>query len=106
MRLALLFLCVAAPLSAQRLDPDWCLSCRDSRQHFVAGVGIGIVTRAVLPKAPAWKRLAVTGAVALAYELGQSSATERTGRGYGASPKDWLLGMTGAALVELLWRRP
>lgn len=104
MKLALLFLLCASPLAAQRLDPDWNLTAPDSRQHFAAGIGLGVATRLVLPKAKPWQRLAVVGAIALAFEVGQADATEHTGPGYGISPKDWLLGVAGASLVEFIWR--
>lgn len=105
MKLALVFLLCAAPLSAQRLrmDPDWRLWATDSRQHFAAGAGLGIAAHVVLPKARTWQRLAVAGAIQAAWELGQADATERHGPGYGYSPKDWLLGMLGACVTEGVW---
>ncbi len=102
-KLALLFLLCAAPLSAQRLDPDWCLTCYDSMEHFEAGVGLEIAGRLVLPHAKPWQRVAVTAAISLAYEVGQDSTPHPDGRGYGIGPKDWLLGMLGAVVVEALW---
>lgn len=66
---------------------------------------MGVATRLILPKATPWQRLAVVGAIAVAFEVGQADATEHTGPGYGISPKDALLGVAGAALVELLWPR-
>lgn len=91
--------------AAQRLDPDWTLWAKDSREHFAAGAVIGTATRLVFPRASPAQRLAITASIALAWELGQASATQRHGPGYGASPKDWLLGIAGAALVEVLWAR-
>lgn len=88
---------------AQHLDPDWNLLARDSFEHLVAGGGISAAARWILPKAHGWQRLAVCGTVAAAWEFGQSSATERTGRGYGWGIKDWLLTVSGCSLVELLW---
>jgi hypothetical protein len=61
--------------------------------------------RLVLPKASPWQRLAVVATIALAYELGQAKLAGDTGlhgRGYGVSPKDWAMGVAGAALLEVL----
>lgn len=104
MRLALALLLWASPLAGQRIDPDWNLTARDSREHFLAGAGLGIAANVVLPNARTWQRLAVVATIQAAWELGQADGTERQGPGYGASPKDWLVGMLGASLVELVWR--
>lgn len=96
---------LAAPLAAQQIDPDWCLTCRDSRDHFLAGGGVALGARLVLPKARPWQRVAVVATVALAYELGQEGVAKPNGLrgpGYGISPKDWLLTVAGGVLVELL----
>ena len=113
--LLVLLLCAGAvPVAAQQMDPDSCWTCRDSREHFAAGAGIAVATRIVLPKTSVVQRLLVVGTVALAYELGQESASRSagvSGRGYGLGLKDWALGVAGAAVVELvivggrrLWR--
>lgn len=108
MKWALVLSLIASPLAAQRLDPDWCLSCTDTREHFVAGAGVAIGARVVLPQARTWQRLAVVGVIALAYELGQESIARSAGvrgPGYGLGPKDWLAGIAGAAVIELVWKR-
>ena len=99
---------LGAPLAAQRIDPDWCLTCRDSQEHFVAGAGVGIGARLILPKAKPWQRILVTATIGLAYELGQEGVARNerlAGRGYGVGPKDLLLDLAGAVLVELVWKR-
>lgn len=91
-----------------RWDPDRCLTCPDSRAHFAAGAGIDVAARIVVPKANRWQRLAIVATIALAYELGQESTSRSagvSGPGYGLGPKDWALGVAGAGLLELLWRR-
>lgn len=99
----------ATPAAAQiRWDPDRCLTCPDSRAHFAAGAGIDLAARIVVPKATRWQRLAIVATIALAYELGQESISRSagvSGPGYGLGPKDWALGVAGAGLLELLWRR-
>jgi hypothetical protein len=87
------------------LDPDWRLWSKDSREHFAAGAGVGVATRAVLPGVHPWRRVAVIAAIALAWELGQEDAlrpTDRRGWGYGFGTKDWLLSVLGGAVAELL----
>lgn len=88
-------------MHAQSIDPDWCLTCKDSREHFAAGVGIQVSTILVLPRTRAWQRLAVTTAIAAAYELGQLD-TPQAGPGFGFGPKDLLLSVVGALAVEAL----
>jgi hypothetical protein len=105
--LGLLALLLANPLpaAAQRIDPDWCLTCKDSRLHFVAGAAVGVGARLVLPKAKPWQRILVTATIGLAYELGQEGVARNeglAGRGYGIGPKDLLLDVAGATLVELI----
>lgn len=97
-----------AHAQAQRLiiDPDWRIWARDSREHLAAGAGIDVAAQLVLPKSKTWQRLAIVGTIALAYELGQESTSRSAGvhgRGYGLGPKDWAMGMAGAALLELVF---
>ena len=106
MKLALALLLLGSPLAAQRLDPDWNLRARDSRDHVLAGALVAIGARVVLPHARTWQRLAVCGTVALAYELGQEGVARSagvSGPGYGIGVKDWLLTFAGGALVEWAW---
>ena len=91
---------------ALRWDPDTCLTCRDSRQHFAAGAGIDVATRLILPRTNAVQRLLIVGTIALAYELGQESASRAAdvrGTGYGLGLKDLALGIAGASASELAW---
>jgi hypothetical protein len=106
--LGTLVLLLGTPLSAQRIDPDWCLTCRDSQEHFVAGAAVGVGARLILPQAKPWQRILVTATIGLAYELGQEGVARNErlqGRGYGIGPKDLLLDVAGAVLVELVWKR-
>lgn len=99
--LPLLGMLCAAPLHAQHIDPDWCLTCRDSQEHFAAGAGIQAATLLVFPRAGLWRRLAITASIGAAYELGQVESAER-GRGYGFGLKDLLCDLAGALVVEAL----
>ena len=110
MRVALLGLLVlvAAPLSAQRIqfDPDWCWTCKDSRQHFAAGAGIDLAAHIILPRSHAWQRILLVTAAATAYELGQEDASHSEGKvgpGYGFGPKDLIVGVSGAICSEIVW---
>lgn len=94
---------------AQRLDPDWCLTCTDTQLHAAAGALLDIGLQ--LPIAPrgfrdtAAKRLLVVGVIGLVYEVGQASIASDLGLdgpGFGVGPKDWLADMAGAVLVEVL----
>lgn len=98
-----LLIVLALPLQAQRLDPDWCLGCKDSWQHFVAGSGIQVATLVVLPKSNLWQRLAINSTIQVAHEIGQESSARNaklTGPGYGFGFKDLLFGIAGAVLTE------
>lgn len=110
MRVALLglLIVVAAPLSAQRIpiDPDWCWTCKDSRQHFVAGASINVAAHIALPKLRAWHRILIVTAAATVYELGQGDRARQDGQvapGYGFGPKDLILGVSGAISAEIVW---
>jgi hypothetical protein len=100
------FILAAAPAAAQQWDPDRCLTCHDSQLHFVAGASIDVAAHIILPKTTIWQRLAVVATIALAYELGQESATRTAGihgPGYGLGPKDWALTVAGGAVLEGAW---
>lgn len=102
-RLASVLIVLAIPLQAQRLDPDWCLSCRDSRLHFAAGAGIQTASIVILPKSKTYVRLLVNTTIQVAYELGQESSSRNgnlNGPGYGFGFKDLLCGFSGALLTE------
>jgi hypothetical protein len=94
-------LCAATSAgTAQQIDPDWCLTCRDSREHFAAGAGIDVAARIVLPRTRVWQRVLVVTAIGAAYEAGQADAPGPRGRGYGFGPKDLLLDVAGALVTE------
>ena len=104
--IVLLALASASPsLMAQRLDPDTCLTCVDSRQHFAAGAGIDLASRLVAKRA--WQRVAIVVAVGAAYEAGQMSAAADAGLkgpGYGFGLKDLALDAAGAVVAEgIVW---
>jgi len=104
MRVLWLLVCLsigAGSASAQRLDPDWCWTCRDSFQHFAAGAGIDVASRVAAMHA--WQRVAIASAIGAAYELGQADNAERTGPGYGFGPKDLILDVAGAVVAEVAW---
>lgn len=44
----------------------------DKLQHFVAGAGIEVVGKIIIPEAKPWQRVLVTTTIGAAYELGQS----------------------------------
>ena len=96
--------CLPAAMPAQHLDPDWCWTCVDSRQHFAAGVGIDVAAHILLPQTHVWQRMLVTCAIGAAYEAGQAeSGRNASGPGYGFGPKDLVLDCAGAATAELAW---
>jgi len=86
----------------QFFDPDACLMCQDSREHLAAGAAIGTASRLILKKP--WQRIAFTGAVGAAFELGQWDAHRGDGkngtRGFGFGPKDLLMDVAGAVAAE------
>ncbi len=105
MRFALvaLLICLPGAMQAQHIDPDWCWTCADSRQHFVAGAGIDVAAHIILPQTHAWQRVLVTCTIGAAYEFGQENRSDGSGPGYGFGPKDLALDCAGAATAELVW---
>lgn len=101
---------LAAPLEAQRIpvDPDWCLACSDSWQHFGSGVATDFGARLLFPRARPWQRLLLVTAIGVAWELAQADVAIRhdlRGRGDGFGPKDLLCDIAGGVLTELVWPR-
>ena len=87
---------------AQRLDPDHCWTCNDSREHFAAGAAIDLAAH-LIPKTHAWQRVGLTCAIAAVWEAGQMDAAWRahqSGPGYGFGLKDLAVGCAGAATSE------
>lgn len=107
---ALALLAAATPGRAQYLDPDRCLTCRDKREHFAAGAALDILARgpwvARSFRDRAWKRVAITATVAVAWEVVEMGEARRDGRaghpGYGFSPVDVGATVAGAVVVELV----
>lgn len=95
------------PAAAQWWDPDRCVTCRDKREHFVAGVGLDLLARGPW-LAPSfrdrpWKRVALTGVVATSWEIIEAAQARRDGKagsGYGVSPLDIAATIAGAATLE------
>lgn len=85
-------------------DPDWCWTCKDTREHFGASAGI---EGALILAAPKWSPAARIGATTLigaVFELGQADMTrDRYGPGYGFGVKDLIADAAGAASMELLF---
>lgn len=102
---ALLF---AVPLRAQRiLDPDTCLTCWDSIQHFGSTAALDGAAQLVFPKWKPWQRVLLTGVViGGVYEAGQLDVAYNSGlsgqRGYGFGFKDLLCDVLGAVAAELI----
>lgn len=98
-------------MSAQWLDPDRCVTCRDKREHFAAGVGLDLIARGPWVARPfrdaAWKRVALTTVVAAGWELIEAGEARRDGRagqpGYGFSPLDIAATAAGAVALEVVW---
>ncbi len=109
MRLALLFLLLASPLSGQRiLDPDTCFTCRDSFEHFGSSAALDVSARVLFPKWKSWQRVALTGGlIGAVWEAGQTDVAYhngllgRPGQGYGL--KDWACDILGAWVAESVW---
>jgi len=100
----------AAPLAAQVLDPDRCLTCADSWQHFAAGAALDVVVRGPYIT-DSWrdtpiKRIAWVATIGAAYEGLQYFEARANGTlgqpGYGFSLKDLGFDVLGAVAVELM----
>jgi len=106
--IAALLAALAAPAAAQYLDPDHCVTCRDKREHFAAGVGLDLLARgpwvARSFRDKPWKRVALTGVVATSWEVLEMFQARRDGTagrpGYGFSPLDIAATVAGAATTE------
>jgi len=103
---------VPAKSEAQVLDPDYCWTCLDSRQHFAAGVVLDIAARGPYVAKDwnnkAWKRVLLVAGVGATYEVMQYYEARQTGHlgqpGYGFGPKDLALDVAGAITTELfIW---
>lgn len=106
MKLALLLLLLAAPLHAQRLDPDNCWTCRDSWEHFGSGAGLDIASRLTVPH-HAWQRIGTVMLIGVVWESAQADVARTTnlyGRGFGFGLKDLACDALGALVGELLWQ--
>ena len=96
------------PIAAQVWDPDWCLTCADTRLHAAAGALLDAGLQ--LPLAPRGfrdtmgKRMLLVAVIGFTYEVGQLSVAQSTGvagqPGFGIGPKDLLADLTGAAAME------
>lgn len=101
--LALLALTLfATPAAAQHIDPDWCWTCADSREHFASGAGLDLGLQIVAPRWSPAVRVGIVTLVGAAYEAGQADAGAPYGPGYGFGPKDLILDVAGAVTVEIL----
>ena len=99
-----------APSTAQVLDPDWCLTCRDTQLHAAGGALLDLGLH--LPIAPkgfrdtVGKRLLVVAVIGFTYEVGQWDVAHSLGvagqPGMGIGLKDFLADLAGAAATELL----
>ena len=99
-----------APSTAQVLDPDWCLTCRDTQLHAAGGALLDLGLQ--LPIAPkgfrdtVGKRLLVVAVIGFTYEVGQWDVAHSLGvagqPGMGIGLKDFLADLAGAAATELL----
>lgn len=109
MKLALAFLLLASPLSAQRLlDPDTCFTCKDSREHFAATALLDAGAQVLFPKWKPWQRVLLTGGlIGGVWEAGQMDAAHALGAsgrpGFGFSFKDLACDILGAWAMEGLW---
>ena len=102
---------VPAPTAAQSwIDPDWCLTCRDTQLHAAGGALLDLGLH--LPIAPkgfrdtVGKRLLVVAVIGFTYEVGQWDVAHSLGvagqPGMGIGLKDFLADLAGAAATELL----
>ena len=73
-------------LNGQRIEAD-------KFQHFVAGAGIEVVGKVVIPEIKPWKRVLITGTIGAAYELGQGRF----------DVWDLTADVLGGILVEVIW---
>lgn len=109
----LLLACSAAPVFGQfRFDPDYCWTCRDSRQHAAAGAAIDVAGQLVGWPKKSWQRVVLVTAVGAVFEVGEEEGTRGTeyaGRpGYGLGVKDLVCDVAGALVGEglgVLWRK-
>lgn len=100
------------PAEAQFFDPDTCLTCPDSREHFAGGAILGFGIQA-LPSswrsgwadAP-WKRGLTVTILGAVYEAGQWDAHRHDGLngkpGFGFGVKDLAVDVAGWAFSELV----
>lgn len=108
--LVIVAMLVARPAAAQRLDPDYCWTCMDTRHHFYAGAALAVASRGPYVakgwRNRAWKRVAVVTGVGAAYELMQMYEAKQRGQvgpGYGFGPKDLVADFAGAVVVETVF---
>jgi hypothetical protein len=101
---------IAAPVSAQYLDPDRCFTCVDKREHFTGGVALDVLARgpwiARSFRDQAWKRVAITTVVATSWELIEMFQDRKDGKagrpGYGFGPLDVAATVAGSVATEVL----
>lgn len=92
--------------AAQWLDPDGCWTCRDKREHFVAGATVDLLIRPLIKPSlqNVVSRILITCGIGIAYEgvqLYEDHQSHRLGqRGFGFGIGDVMADCLGATAME------